>query len=159
MVRSVRRPSCCSDVSADTNAVAVWVGQGELVHAPGLIDDWRGVEASRDETCMPVIDIIGDDVAAGVVRGPVKVGDEIEIEHALIVEIDECEPVVVPAHLETCRRTEPHRFSHVGHRKRRCHIDRPNSRAEPADTGTADLDVVVTQQGRHRRLVAILTAA
>jgi len=44
---------------------------------------------------VPVVDVVGDDVATGVIVLGIEVRDQIEVEHALIVSMHERETVVV----------------------------------------------------------------
>ena len=97
-------PLVAGHVSTDANVVAAGIGEGELVHAPRPVLDRRDVQTGCHEKGVPFIDVGGDDAATSVVRVRVHVWNEIEVEHALVVEINEREPVVVtlnvtgPAH-------------------------------------------------------------
>ena len=129
------------------------------MHAPGHVLDRGDVQTGRDESSVPAVDVVGDDVATGVIRCRIEVWPEIKVEHALIVEVHERKPVVVPLNVETCGLTETNRLGHVDDGQRGRHVDRADTRAQPADTDAADLDLVMTEQRRHHRLVTILTAA
>ena len=63
------------EAATDSDVVAAGVSEGELVHVPRHVLDRGDRQSGGDEAGMPVVGLLGDDVAAGVVRRRVEIGD------------------------------------------------------------------------------------
>ena len=64
---------------------------------------------------MPVVGLLGDYVAASVVRRRVQIRDLVEIEHAPVAEVHEGEVVAVVLDVESGGLAEAGRLVHVAH--------------------------------------------
>ena len=148
-----------SSARPDADVVPARVDGRELAHAPRFRFDRRGIQVGVREPGMPFVDVGDDDVTPGAVALRVDVLLEAEIEHALLVVVNEHEPVVVSAHYEPGRFVEPDRLVHIDHRQGWRDFEHAGLLGEPADTHTTHPDVVVALQRRGGLHVAGLTAA